>query len=226
MVKAQVNDIFVSIQGEGKYIGQEQCFIRFYDCSLSCDFCDTKIQTYKQYFADKLLDKLNETIADKKIEAVSLTGGEPLLQRDFLLEFIPLLKSAGFRSYLETNGILYNELFDIIDYIDVIAMDIKLPSSTKQREFWQEHEQFLKIAKDKDVFVKVVICLDTTMDDFKKAVSLVSNIACDITFVIQPNSSQLGRDLADKLQEFKKYSKERLFDTRLIPQLHKVIGVK
>lgn len=226
MIKAKINDIFVSIQGEGKYIGQEQCFVRFYDCNLKCDFCDTKLFDFKEYTSQDLINRIKQLIGTREIKSISLTGGEPLLQRDFLLEFLPKLKTEGFNSYLETNGVLPNELFDIIDYIDVISMDIKLPSSTKQRDFWQEHEQCLRIAKDKDVFVKVVICLNTTIDDFKEAVSLVSKINPNITFVLQPNSSELGRELTDKLQEFKNYSKGYLLNVRAIPQLHKAVGIK
>ena len=207
-------------------MGEDQCFLRFYDCNLACDFCDTKLETFREYSADALLDALRQEIGTRLINTVALTGGEPLVQRDFLLEFLPLLKKEGRRAYLETNGVLYNELFDVIDYVDVIAMDIKLPSSTKQKEYWREHEEFLKTAAAKEAFVKVIICHDTQLADFKKAVSLVKGIDPSITFVIQPNSAELGRPLADKLQEFKKYSREHLSDVRVIPQIHKAVGIR
>lgn len=226
MLKAKVNDIFVSIQGEGKYVSQPQCFVRFYDCNLNCDFCDTKISAFKEYDSRELLESIKQAIAGKNIKVISLTGGEPLLHRDFLLEFLPLLKKEGLIAYLETNGTLYDELFDVMDYIDIISMDIKLPSSTKQGNFWREHEEFLKIAKDKDTFVKLVVCLDTSLEDLKQAVNLVSGINSRMTFVLQPNSEQLSSGLALKLQEFKKCAKESLPDVRSIPQLHKAIGVK
>ncbi|MFC1645905.1 7-carboxy-7-deazaguanine synthase QueE [Candidatus Omnitrophota bacterium] len=226
MSKAKVNDIFVSIQGEGKYIGQEQCFIRFYDCNLSCDFCDTKTSDFKEYSSQDLIDEIKKLILTREIKSVSLTGGEPLLQRDFLLEFLPKLKAAGLNSYLETNGVLHEELFDIMDYVDVVSMDIKLPSSTKQKDFWQEHEECLEITKDKDMFVKVIICINTTIDDFKKAVDLVSKIDPNITFILQPNSNEMSRELADKLKEFREYAKRFLLNVKVIPQLHKALGVK
>ncbi|MDD5005349.1 MAG: 7-carboxy-7-deazaguanine synthase QueE [Candidatus Omnitrophica bacterium] len=226
MIKAKISDIFVSIQGEGKYLDQEQCFVRFYDCSLKCDFCDTKIYTFQEYTPVELIDKIKSVIGKRNIKSISITGGEPLEQRDFLLEFLPKLKSECFEVYLETNGVLVDELFDVIEHIDVISMDIKLPSSTKQKSFWQEHKEFLKIAKGKDVFVKTVICIDTTWEDFKQAVDLVCKINPAITFVLQPNSEQLGKELAEKLHEFKKYSKDYLSDVRAIPQIHKAMGVK
>lgn len=225
-MKARISDIFASMQGEGTYLGEDQCFVRFYECGLKCDFCDTKPTTFKEYGLDSVLDTIQQEIGAKKINTVAVTGGEPLLQRDFLLEFLPQLKKRGLRSYLETNGVLFNELFDVIDYVDVIAMDIKLPSSTKQKEYWYEHDEFLMVAKAKEVFVKVVVCLDTKLDDFKRAVRLVKEVDPKIPFIIQPNSAHLGRGLVDKLQEFKKYSKQHLSDVRVIPQLHKVVGVK
>jgi organic radical activating enzyme len=224
--RAKVNDIFLSIQGEGKYLGQEQCFIRFYGCNLNCGFCDTKLYSFKEYNCDELGDAVKEVIGQSGIKTISLTGGEPLLERNFLLEFLPKLKKEGFRIYLESNGVLYNELFDLIDNIDIISMDIKLPSSTKDRPFWREHEEFLKVAKPKDLFVKLVICLETTLDDLKQAVNLVSKIDPKMTFILQPNSGQLGVGLATKMNEFKKYAKEYLLDVRAIPQIHKAIGVK
>ncbi|NQU19323.1 7-carboxy-7-deazaguanine synthase QueE, partial [bacterium] len=119
MIKAKINDVFVSIQGEGKYLDQQQCFVRFYGCNLNCDYCDTKLYDFKEYTCAELVDKLKEIIGQKNIKTISITGGDPLLQRDFLLEFLPKLKAEGFNNYLETNGVLYDELFDIIDYVDI-----------------------------------------------------------------------------------------------------------
>lgn len=226
MVKAKVNEIFISMQGEGKYVGQKQCFVRFYDCNLDCYYCDTETIEFKEYDSAELVREIKRLIGDSNIKTVSLTGGEPLLQRDFLLEFLPKLKSAGLNSYLETNGVLHDELFDVIDYVDVIAMDIKLPSSTKQKDFWKEHEECLKVAKNKDSFIKVIICMETTIEDLKKAVDLVAKTDPSMQFILQPNSQELSKSLADKLKEFKDYAKRFLLNVKLIPQLHKALGVK
>lgn len=91
-MKARISDIFASMQGEGVYLGEEQCFVRFYDCGLKCDYCDTKPTTFKEYNVDNLLDTIKQEIGPRKIKTVSITGGEPLLQRDFLLDFLPQLK--------------------------------------------------------------------------------------------------------------------------------------
>ncbi|MFH1577542.1 MAG: radical SAM protein, partial [Candidatus Omnitrophota bacterium] len=161
------------------------------------------------------------------VHSISLTGGEPLAQKDFLKEFLPLIKQEGHKTYLETNATLPEGLRDIIDYVDIIALDFKLPSSTGLgRDFWKEHDAFLRIGAGKDIFVKAVICKATDFADIKKAVDLISGFNRNVTFVIQPNSFELDKTLMHKIQEFKKFSLEFLPDVRVIPQMHKMMGVK
>ena len=73
---------------------------------------------------------MNEISKMNDIFTVSLTGGEPLFSVEFLEAFLPLLKAAGHRIYLETNGTLPDNLTRVIEYVDVISADIKLESST------------------------------------------------------------------------------------------------
>ncbi|MCM8799951.1 MAG: 7-carboxy-7-deazaguanine synthase QueE [Candidatus Omnitrophica bacterium] len=221
-MKARVSEVFKSIQGEGIYQGISQIFIRFYGCNLNCRFCDTELRSYQEYDVDTLSKKINSF--DGNYHSVSLTGGEPLLQIDFLKEFLPRLKNK--KIYLETNGTLPDRLSKIIDMVDIIAMDIKLSSSTGLNDFWEEHEGFLEIALKKDVFVKTVICNSTELKDLKKAIKLMKNFNKDIPFVLQPNHFELDSVLMEKLFKFKEFSLRFLRDVRIIPQLHKFIGVK
>ena len=129
-------------------------------------------------------------------------------------------------TYLETNATLPEALKEVIDYIDIIAMDFKFPSSTGLRDLWQEHESFLKIASQKEVFVKAVICNSTDLADLKKATQLLSNFNQSIPFILQPNSYEINKVLMDKIQEFQNFSLKFLSDVRVIPQMHKLVGVK
>ena len=149
-----------------------------------------------------------------------------LFYTDFLREFLPLIKQAGFKSYLETNATLPQALRDIINYIDIIAMDFKFPSSTGLRDFWQEHESFLRIASGREVFLKAVICKSTDLADLKRAVKLLSNFDHNICFILQPNSFEISELLMDKIQEFQRFSLEFLSDVRIIPQMHKMVGIR
>ena len=90
----KIKEIFTSIQGEGPYIGYKQVFVRFCNCNLKCNYCDTEF-TPDGYFEDFSPKELVEYI--KRFEtfhSISLTGGEPLLSVDFLKEFLPMVGSS------------------------------------------------------------------------------------------------------------------------------------
>ena len=116
-MKAKIAEIFKSIQGEGKYIGHLQTFIRFYGCNLHCEYCDTPLTEYTVYSAEELIKEIQA----HKVRFVSLTGGEPLLQGAFLQEFLPQLKKRKFKVLLETNGTLPTQLRKVIPWIDSIS---------------------------------------------------------------------------------------------------------
>lgn len=223
-MRGKISEVFESIQGEGLYAGERQLFVRLFGCNLNCKFCDTKLTEYKEYGAQELFKELRRYPA--ALHSVSFTGGEPLLQNEFLKTILAQTRKAGYKNYLETNGTLPAALKELIDYVDIVAMDIKLPSSTGQGEHWQEHEQFLKAAKKKDLFVKTVICQSTKPCDFKKAIELLSGIDVNIPLILQPNSFEAGNGLTEKLKELKKFSLKKLSYVSIIPQLHKIIGVK
>ncbi len=224
-MKAKIAEIFQSYQGEGIYVGLEQVFIRFFGCNLNnCRFCDTQLVSFKEYEPDKLLKYLKSNF--NNLHSVSLTGGEPLLQKDFLNEFLPLLSNLGVQIYLETNSTLPEALKEIIDYVDIIAMDFKLPSSTGLNSFWNEHKEFLRIASLKKVFVKTVICKTTDFEDLKKAIQLLCDFNKNINFVLQPNSFENGGLLMSKIEEFQKFAVRFLTYVVVTPQMHKLAGIK
>jgi len=229
-ITARTMEVFSSIQGEGIYAGQPQVFVRFYGCNMNCAYCDTPSEGIAQETTVKsVMDAVSDSNRDKSIRTVSLTGGEPLLYSNYLKILIPNLRRQGYKIYLDTNGTLPNELKEIIDLVDIVAMDVKLPSSTCDKSFWAEHKEFLMIAKPKDLFVKAVITSRTYEGDFLKAVELVESVDCDIPFVLQPASR--FRDFKDvpeiaTLIKWQKAANSRLRDVRIIPQVHKIWGLR
>lgn len=229
-MNAKILETFYSIQGEGKYVGVPQVFVRFFECNMHCTWCDTPNsigdgkREYKEYLPLELFDTIKSLWHN--CHSISLTGGEPLLQKDFIKEFIPLLKQAGIRIYLETNGIFTKELNDVIDDIDFIAMDLKLPSSTKCRAYWEEHKEFLKVAKQKDVFIKAVISSDTKEEDLKTAIDLVAGIDPAVVFFLQPNHFEIRNGALPKCLAFQNYCSRYLKDVRVLPQVHKFIKMR
>lgn len=223
MAKAKITEIFNSIQGEGVYVGQMQTFIRFYGCNLKCAFCD---EDMKSAFKEWTVKNIIKHITKDSYKAISLTGGEPLLQVRFLKELLPELKTRNFNIYLETNGILKDNLLEVIDFIDIISMDIKLPSSTASGQYWKEHKEFLKIAGSKKTFVKVIVTKKTNYEDIKKAVKLVAEADKGIPFILQPATLKGKIEPIDYFEKFYKIASSGLDNVRIIPQIHKILGVK
>lgn len=229
---ADISEIFSSVQGEGIFVGARQIFVRFKECNLSCSFCDeSRKGPAKKYTPRSLLREI-EAIAEKRgiHHSVSLTGGEPLCYPGFLRDFLKLLRKRGMKSYLETNGTLPDELAGVIGYTDIVAMDFKLPSSTGERAFWGEHKKFLKIATKKIVFVKAIVTADTTASDMKKAIRIVRGFGRLIPLILQPvtPARNSGKGIDNKrLLEFMEMGIAGDLDhIRVIPQVHKMMGIK
>ena len=216
-----VKEIFKSIQGEGPYVGYKQLFIRLCGCNLDCSYCDTDFgaEGSKEYSTEQIIDICNASL---DCHSVSLTGGEPLLHTNFIKELgckckLPL--------YLETNGTLTDKLIEVFEYITYIASDIKLPSATGLKPMWEEHENFLKIACQKDAFAKIVF--DDKITDFEiyKITHLCKKYCVEL--ILQPMmrgncpsvSSDFMQEVLDKCLKIHP-------NTRLIPQVHKFIDAR
>lgn len=242
--QAYISEVFPSIQGEGIYIGERQIFVRFIGCNISCEYCDLesikrdqktpcilknhndikKINNPVQL--NELTDFISGMAAGADIfHSISLTGGEPLLQVDFLKEFLPKFKM---KKYLETNGILFTNLEEIIDLIDIIAMDIKLPSATGCSPYFEEHKKFLNIARLQDVFVKIVFTSQTTIKEIIDAAALIADEDPKIPLILQPVTVHRGftkKATAEQCLNFQSAAKKKLERVLVIPQAHKVLGL-
>jgi len=203
MQTAEISQVFFSVQGEGVFIGYPQVFIRFAGCNLSCRYCDlprsatlSGSPNVKKLTGPRLLKRIL-TIVEKNgaIHSVSLTGGEPLLQADFLTGFLPLLKRRKIPVYLETNGTLPEELKKVGKYLDFIAMDLKIPSATEQAARWCAHRYFLQECQHLtgQIFVKVVVTNGADSEEIDYAARLVRKINPRTPLVIQPALDRSGR---------------------------------
>lgn len=228
--KAPVSEIFFSYQGEGIYAGLPQIFVRFVGCNLQCSYCDTeyakqsdaKTKYYTQAQVYRIILKIykkNKKSFFGNNPSVSFTGGEPLVNADFLTGLLKLLKKDKFNIYLETNGSLPEQLNKIARYCDVVSMDIKLKSACK-KDLLNTHKKFLKIVKDK-TFVKIVVSKDTKRHEFISAVDLVSK---DIKLVIQPDTN--GKNFLMNIFEFYNLATKKIKDVRILPQMHKIWKVR
>ena len=219
--KALIKEIFTSIQGEGPYIGYKQLFIRFCGCNLSCDFCDTDYsrENSKMYTVNELIE-----IANKNLDchSISLTGGEPLLNAGFLKEFLP---QCPLPIYLETNATLTGELGEVIDFVDYVAADIKLPSSTGGVNYWSDHEHFFEACHHKSLFAKIVFDENITDEEISECCKLGAKF--NIELILQPRCSEKGNLPSNEvIQSIQSKFLDKYKKVRVIPQIHKFLNIR
>lgn len=241
-----VKEIFSSIQGEGLYAGRRQIFIRLTGCNLHCRYCDTEHQADSSHQIEESpgsgifvtdsrtlsFDQLDELIAAwcRQLPAahhsISITGGEPLLHADLLVRLLPRLR-AHLPVHLETNGTLPLALAQVIDYLDYISMDMKLPSAAACSEsLWEIHGEFLKLASSRQVAVKTVIRQETTVDEIRMAAEIIRSIAPATPLFLQPctERNRMPSVSATHILELQAAAAQLLSDVRVIPQMHLMLG--
>ncbi|MFC2162533.1 7-carboxy-7-deazaguanine synthase QueE [Candidatus Altiarchaeota archaeon] len=200
----KVIEVFASIQGEGRYIGRPSVFIRLAGCNLRCSWCDTKYAFTggKELSVEELVYEVNRL----NLSLVCITGGEPMLQIEQLRELVGKLQDVGHEVVVETNGTLYDEW--VFDAADCVSMDMKPPSSGEESDIG-----ILKKLKKKDQ-VKIVVAGD---EDFEFAKDILKKTSVEV--ILQPVDGANMSYIAEKV------TKEGV-DVRVLPQLHKLIGVR
>lgn len=240
--EAAIIEVFVSFQGEGTHAGERHLFVRFQDCELSCKWCDTPAtfvenrfcrvespplsKKFRHYPNPVSVGALMEILSEFGEETIAVTGGEPLQKVTFLKEWLPLVNER--RILLETAGVHVPELKEILDWVTIISMDLKLPSSTGMHPWWREHEAFLRLAHQKEVYVKVVVTAETEERHLERAAQLVAAVDPKIPFLIQPASVTAkfrAVATAEQLARWQEIGQSRLQDVRVFPQIHKILGV-
>lgn len=226
---ARVLKVFSSIQGEGPRLGDRQIFVRLGGCNLHCDYCDEPdsipIPSGEVWTADKVKGAVLALIKERRHEAVSWTGGEPLLHGKFLQALMPWARAQGLKNYLETNGTRVDALRELASLVDTVAMDIKLPSATG-RETWSEHLEFLRVVPEK-TFAKVVLTEKTTQAEFRQVIRLMQEVSTNIPLVLQPSTALPGVGTIDPSLAVKLMHQATalLKNVMLIPQWHPVWGM-
>ena len=126
MTTYPIVEIFHSVQGEAFHSGVPHVFIRFGNCNLRCEWCDTDFLTYEEMELENIVDE----VLSYNCKRVIFTGGEPCLQD---LETIgKALKIHGINLSVETNGTI--KVPEIIDWICVSPKDQLYPNvGIKQR---------------------------------------------------------------------------------------------
>lgn len=107
-----IQEIFPTFQGEGPYVGYPAVFVRLGGCNLTCDFCDTEFDSYKNFSLAEILTEISQLAKNEAGEFVRklvvITGGEPLRQP--IEKLCAELVKRDFLVQIETNGTLFRDL--------------------------------------------------------------------------------------------------------------------
>ncbi len=205
-LRLRTTEIFSSIQGESTSMGIPTIFVRLTGCPLRCRYCDTTYAFTEGKWMS--IDEIEAKVSGFNLQHVTVTGGEPLAQRN-CLDLLSSLCDQGYIVSLETSGAL-----DIspVDPRVIKVMDIKAPASGESgKNRWEN----IKYLREHDQ-VKFVLC---NRPDYVWAKGIMQEYRlmhrCEVLF--SPGFDELGpRQLAEWILE------DRL-PVRFQLQLHKLL---
>ena len=215
MTSLNVVEIFDSIEGEGIRTGMPVTFVRLAGCNLKCSYCDT---LYAQKDTDGQLMAIDDIVHKINFQAVTITGGEPLLHKECVIELIRRLNLSGHYINIETNGSI-----DILPFIQTVragrgffTIDYKCPCSGMESKM---QETNFGIMDENDVLkfvvsnMKDIGCIRHFLNQHPTLSSTIFVSPCFNTIPLP--------ELVEEVKLLKKmYPK---FDIRFQVQLHKIV---
>ncbi|RNJ26537.1 7-carboxy-7-deazaguanine synthase QueE [Halosegnis longus] len=120
-----INELFASLQGEGKLAGVPSTFVRTSGCNLRCWYCDSYHTSWEPTGAWMAVGEIREQVASRDPDHLVLTGGEPLIHD----AAVDLLDAVEMHTTVETNGTRYVDAD-----IDLASISPKLANSTPTPE--------------------------------------------------------------------------------------------
>ena len=231
--KGHLLEVFSSFQGEGPYAGLKQVFVRLSGCHLRCVYCDTpesweRSPTWTLNGATRsnpvTVEETLETIRSLGPHpSVSFTGGEPVLQAEFVREVALGVRALGMSTYLDTSGTLADRLALCADAIDVFAFDVKLPSCPGVKADWDDTRRCLELARGREAFVKIVVLQDTREDEVARAARIIPAGMPVVLQLATPVNAQTVPPGGEKLARLRAAAGR---DVLVLPQLHVLAGWK
>lgn len=214
MINYKVVEIFESINGEGKKAGQLALFIRFQKCNLNCSYCDTKWANKDDSpYSLMSLEELYKKVVESGIKNITITGGEPLLQKNIEIFLKKLAENPEISVEIETNGSINLKKFREIKNGPSFTMDYKLPKSNMEK--FMDLENFKYLTK-KDT-VKFVA---SDIDDLEKAREIIEKYSLveKCAVYISPVFGKI--ELSSMVDFMKKY---KMNGVNMQLQIHKII---
>lgn len=219
----KVVEIFKSIEGEGLRTGAPVTFIRLHGCNLRCEYCDTKYSYGDSPYKEMTIDEIINTVKRLGLIRVTLTGGEPLMNKEALL-LVTTLVQEGFHVNVETNGSI--SLYDYYVYRNslkyrlasgslMFTVDYKSISSGMNKHNNLNNFNYISM-QENDVY-KFVVGSSEDLEDMKKVVEFF-HLPEKAVIYVSPVFGQIeAKDIVKYVLE------NNLEDVVIQVQLHKII---
>jgi len=110
-----VQEIFLTIQGEGPLVGHPAVFVRLGGCNLACTFCDTEFEGFTPISINQIFSTILNLTKNAKTKLIVITGGEPMRQP--IEKFCQMLLVNSFNIQIETNGTIFRDLPDKVQIV-------------------------------------------------------------------------------------------------------------
>jgi 7-carboxy-7-deazaguanine synthase len=244
---AAVAEVFRSWQGEGLLLGRRMVFVRLAGCRVGCRYCDTAwaFETPASVAAPgragarrhnplaiadivALVAAADPPGAPGGLAPVSITGGEPCEQPDAVAALLDALSPR--EVMLETAALHVEPLLALAPRCRWVAADLKLPSATGLPDVLERHARVLESGalSQSETFFKLVVDGDVGTDELSAAAALLARWMPRAPVFLQPvtplgGSPPLPRGRLDALADVLLAAG---LSVRVVPQVHKVLGVR
>ena len=188
MLKGKIH----SFQSLGAVDGPGVRYVIFMQgCFYKCPYChnpDTRsVNGGREYSVEELVDRVKRYksyFGDNG--GVTVSGGEPLIQREFVRDFFKALKKEGINTALDTAGMRTDEVInELLDYTDCVLCDIKFNDDERYEKYLsmktQDVLEFLSLCHKKRVKIiirHVVVPQITDSDDEILRIKEMANSVC------------------------------------------------
>jgi len=246
---AVLEELFLSLQGEGAEVGRPQLFLRLGGCPLRCRYCDTPEswepsprfrlhlaggaqERSNPVSAAELSSLLRELAASYGLEPsqlpLAVTGGEPLVQHEFLAAWLPTWPGPRM---LETAGLWPERLAPLLPALDSVSLDWKLASTLDRGQALADPGGCLELLHGAGLrhWVKLVLTDSVAEDELDAALAAVEEAAPEAEVYLQPATPGHGAvraPAADDLLRWSLRQGRRALRLRVLPQVHPMLGAR
>lgn len=246
-ITGRLAEVFRSVQGEGLLMGRRQVFVRLAGCRVGCRYCDTEwafaaiadvaVPNRRGERVDNpltvddvlaLVEASDPADSPGPRASVSITGGEPLEQAEFVAALARALAPRDVM--LETAALDADALRLVAPHCRRLSCDVKLPSSTGLPDVLDRHEAVFAsgVLSLSEPYFKLVVDGDTTDAEVERAAALIARHHPAAPTFLQPvtplgGSPAVGTERLERLLDVLLAAD---LDVRVVPQVHKMLKVR